>query len=136
MNNTMTAFVERLKTDKKLLGKITELAKARDAVAMKKFLLEEGVTNDDIHWGLEYNRTLHTSHNDGELSDENLEMIAGGKGCIGHETYEDGTGICLLMHNIAGYVQDGGDNSACLLLDVWASQKEVEFVQCRYYSGQ
>jgi molecular chaperone HtpG len=83
------------------------------------FLLEQGVTKEDIEWGKKYNQALKTHRDNDELDDQELEMVAGGKGCIGHSVDEKGVGVCLLAHNIVGEIEVKPGSSACIIADVW-----------------
>jgi hypothetical protein len=119
----MTDFIDRLKENRELIDRVSEIARSRDTDTLRKFLQEQGVSEEDINWGLKFNKTLHTTTEEKELSDEDLEMVAGGKGCIVHSIDDEGVGLCLLMHNIAGSGADDGSLSACVLADLWVERK-------------
>jgi hypothetical protein len=118
-HNSMMDFMERLAGNRELIDRVSEITKSRDTEALRKFLLEQGVTEEDINWGMQFNNALHTRTEKQELSDDDLEMVAGGKGCGGHSVDKKRNGICFLMHNVAGNPADDGSLSSCIIVDTW-----------------
>jgi len=92
---TLRAFVEMAKTDEDLQKQVMSLAEKQDKDAMVALMREQGVSDDDLQALREQEEALKTGESD-ELSDEMLEMVAGG-GCwskIGNTCwlmYQDGS---------------------------------------------
>jgi hypothetical protein len=118
-SNSMTEFVKKLEQNRELEKELKNRAKENGEKGVTDFLLEQGVTKEDIEWGKKYNQALKTHRDNDELDDQELEMVAGGKGCIGHSVDEKGVGVCLLAHNIVGEIEVKPGSSACIIADVW-----------------
>lgn len=94
---TLKRFIEKMKSDRSLLSQMVELKQKNDEAGMKQLMLDRGVTEEDFQEGVRYLNSLGTSQSE-DLSDEQLDMIAGGKGCSSNVTIEG----CLLMHTTPG----------------------------------
>ncbi|MFH1886175.1 MAG: Nif11-like leader peptide family RiPP precursor [Pseudomonadota bacterium] len=100
---TLKAFVEKVKGDENLQREMAVLSEKKDQDALDAFMKEQGVSEEDIQLLAAQQQTMTTG---GELSDEMLEMVAGG-GCWSNV---GGTqGMCLFCHF------DGGAGKCALL---------------------
>jgi predicted ribosomally synthesized peptide with nif11-like leader len=93
---TMKIFIEKLKTDEGLLNKVIELKKADDREGILNVMRENGVTEEDIKKGLEYEKSFESTESD-ELDDSDLEMVAGGKGCQDIKS-QGNHHFCIIAH--------------------------------------
>ncbi|PKK89471.1 MAG: hypothetical protein CVV64_13725 [Candidatus Wallbacteria bacterium HGW-Wallbacteria-1] len=75
---SMFNFIEKIKKDKTLSAKLERLNSANDRDGIVTFMRENGVSEDDITKGLEYENSFMTAETS-ELSDDDLESVAGGK---------------------------------------------------------
>jgi predicted ribosomally synthesized peptide with nif11-like leader len=78
---SMFNFIEKIKKDKTLSAKLEKLNAANDRDGIVAFMRENGVSEDDIAKGLEYENSFMTAETS-ELSDDDLESVAGGKGGV------------------------------------------------------
>lgn len=94
---TMMNFIEKLKTDKELLSKVSEFKKADDREGILNVMRENGVTEEDIKKGLEFEKSFESAEKD-ELNDDELEIVAGGKSCV--TDVKPGKGeACVFFHS-------------------------------------
>ncbi|PKK91608.1 MAG: hypothetical protein CVV64_02755 [Candidatus Wallbacteria bacterium HGW-Wallbacteria-1] len=105
--NSMQNFLEKAKNDKSIRDEINKIGKTGDENKFKAFLLEMGVTTEDIEWGINYNKSFHTKEG-GELNDNDLEMVAGGKAC-GTDLDPSASTLCV-VHSM------GEKNYDCCIL--------------------
>ena len=96
---TLRAFVEKAKTDEDLQKQVMSLAEKQDKEGMAALMKEQGVSDDDLRTLREQEEALKTSQSD-ELSDEILEMVAGG-GC-----WSRVNDTCLFAH-VSGSGEEG-----------------------------
>lgn len=125
-NNTMTDFIEKIKTNTELLKQMVQVAQTGQMEKIRAFLRENGVSEEDIQWGIKFNQNLRTGQTNGELSDEDMELVAGGKGCplnISHDqsNYEHTQNLCLAMHQ-SSESHDDGSLMMCAFLYAWVDQ--------------
>ena len=67
------AFIDRLKSDETLLSELSNLMEKEDAQSIANLMRVNGVSEEGIE------QLIHTNQTeDGELSDEALEGVAGG----------------------------------------------------------
>ncbi|MFH1886176.1 MAG: Nif11-like leader peptide family RiPP precursor [Pseudomonadota bacterium] len=74
---TLKTFVEKVQGDESLQKEMAALSEKKDQDAINAFMKEQGVSEEDIRLLAAQQQAMTTG---GELSDEMLEMVAGG-GC-------------------------------------------------------
>ena len=105
---TMQAFMEKVKGDETLLAEFKRLAEKKDQAGIIAMMRDNGVSEEDIRKGQEMEKAFLPGHSD-ELSDELLEMVAGGRGeCWSNVPVlipGEKPNMCLMLHS--------GDTGTC-----------------------
>jgi predicted ribosomally synthesized peptide with nif11-like leader len=114
----MKNFIEKLRSDEELLKKAAELKKSENPESFIALMREQGVTEEDIQKGIEFEKSFTTRISD-ELSDTDLELVAGGKGCK-TDIIPDKHNICVIANIDATH---GDDNTcACPLVHMYVDR--------------
>jgi len=72
---TIEEFLKKLESDETLATQYKELIERKDEVSLREFMKKHGVTDEDLN---KAQQKIEEMAENGELSDEMLEEVAGG----------------------------------------------------------
>ena len=72
--DSLRKFIEKVQTNEELQGKVVTMS-TNDETALNALMRDNGVSEEDIN---SFNKQEHKFSTTGELSDEELENVAGG----------------------------------------------------------